>query len=1206
MAVALALAPRVSATDFTVPETGKVYRIWNVMHDGYFMYENASTHTTLTKNSKSSGSYEDLYLIEQVSGTENGYTLRNVSTGRYVGSVSANETPYPTQKGSGATFIIKQNSTSPSSNPYYNLLHSDNQSFCMHQASGQRVVRWYPTTGTASASEWRFENVDFTEAMRAAMENATEMTTGVYRIVNDQRHAGADWYAYVDANHRLHIQATKKPTGADSLANSFLVQKQDDGTFTIQSLRDGRYVQKVSGANQIYTTGEKPYGFGIQQQSQVASQGIYWNIVNDPSKSDEDWAWHADAQNNIVYWHPLTEGSKKGLSPTEWRFEPDSTLTNEQVRQMLAKITGDTKPEIGKTYRIFNKKYDRALYDNYTAGTLGTETTVPTDQLEVWLIEKCSSQNKINLRNAVTGRYVAVNNVAGRLTPLTTIRPAGYQARQNTSDPYATVFELVSSTRHSMQCDANNSYNVVDRYDRDNEANHWIFREVTLDSALLARQQELYKDRSELIKNRTVHESDFVKYFSDAACTTLKADLQALSDAEIKTRMAADSLPLMLQRIVLKIKNQSWKKYKSGENWEQRFRIATFKPYADVSDYTWSNNMGIGYLFGNLTGPTGITAMRDSTLFIFVSQVPAGSTVGAELVPMGSRSGTVYTLKQGMNTIVTQSESNVNLRYWVNTNSTFSGESEPRKLSYYPDITVHIEGGGVNGYFDRRNNRDDNETWKKMYDDSLAWAQAFSAISEYISFHMPSSAYRTGGGNYEHMADLIDMWNCIVKDEQALMGFREDYKERFNGVLNATGVDHGYMYASTSGAYFNYNTLGEVLSYNRIAQRDGFWWGPAHEFGHNHQQLFNMTGMTEISNNVFSNQVLFKNGRVNSRSGWGSYTDIDGTTHSNIAESKISRLADNFARKMDWIDYGIWACTQMMYKLYMYYHAAGNDTTFYSRVFHLLKNDRMTGQKTDHCTGATDYLKFALKCCEAAGEDLTDVFAAWGFFHPVESRVIGDYGNTTIYTTQEMIDETLKKMHSYPKKASHNMLFIDDHIRATPAIYPGHQEGEMRTAYASELDYGKMGDVGNWDQFCPDSQGTARVKLVSRRRVRNKISYSTQSLNNKLVGFKVYDMNNKLVYFANTYRFEVPAGVVEYAAGGEVYVMACGSDGTETPLEGETTAISHTSLDADTNAPVDVYSVSGLRLRHKVERAKATEGLPAGIYIVGKEKVIVK
>mgnify|MGYP006897747545 FL=1 len=44
----------------------------------------------------------------------------------------------------------------------------------------------------------------------------------------------------------------------------------------------------------------------------------------------------------------------------------------------------------------------------------------------------------------------------------------------------------------------------------------------------------------------------------------------------------------------------------------------------------------------------------------------------------------------------------------------------------------------------------------------------------------------------------------------------------------------------------------------------------------------------------------------------------------------------------------------------------------------------------------------------------------------------------------------------------------------------------------------------------------------------------------------------------------------------------------------------------DQKEKVDVYSIDGVLIRRNVARAGATNGLAKGIYIVGKQKVLVK
>lgn len=65
-----------------------------------------------------------------------------------------------------------------------------------------------------------------------------------------------------------------------------------------------------------------------------------------------------------------------------------------------------------------------------------------------------------------------------------------------------------------------------------------------------------------------------------------------------------------------------------------------------------------------------------------------------------------------------------------------------------------------------------------------------------------------------------------------------------------------------------------------------------------------------------------------------------------------------------------------------------------------------------------------------------------------------------------------------------------------------------------------------------------------------------------------------------------------------------GDASIELPGGGISTGIGETLVDAD--APVDVYTLSGVLVRKNVNAAKATQGLPAGLYVVGGQKVLVK
>ncbi|MBP3472459.1 MAG: chitobiase/beta-hexosaminidase C-terminal domain-containing protein [Paraprevotella sp.] len=72
--------------------------------------------------------------------------------------------------------------------------------------------------------------------------------------------------------------------------------------------------------------------------------------------------------------------------------------------------------------------------------------------------------------------------------------------------------------------------------------------------------------------------------------------------------------------------------------------------------------------------------------------------------------------------------------------------------------------------------------------------------------------------------------------------------------------------------------------------------------------------------------------------------------------------------------------------------------------------------------------------------------------------------------------------------------------------------------------------------------------------------------------------------------------VPSLAAGSYALTMSVFDDGA-TGIE---------SVDATASAPVDVYTVSGVRVRASVSSAQATEGLQKGLYIINGKKVLVK
>ena len=1020
-----------------------------------------------------------------------------------------------------------------------------------------------------------------------------QLKAGVYFIVNDKRQAGTDLHVYVD-ERGLH--GKNYTSLATDYSNAFLLHAKGD-RYTIQSLKDGKYVQNVNGNSVPYKTGNDAHKFQIVYQSQSSGTGkSYFNIYNDQVGGNQ-FCWHLDAQKNVVRWYPLRDNGRIALGPSEFRLDPVTSLSKQQVLDRLAELTKivDPRKDLNKYYQIVSDTYGRAMREDYIVGELSTGGFVDTDYSYCWKLVKLGS-GRYAFQNAVTGKYIAQQNgQTSRYYTTSEEQGNGFEFNLNESDPYVLTFEMVDAYNVGIHCAESQGYHPVGWYTH-NEANKWVFKEATIDQAKLKEQQETYKARVDLTRNVNKYATAVAKYFTNSTATEVTADVKNMTDAALKAKMNADKLPQGLQEVVLKIKNQSWTVYPSGRNWEKEFRIAAYKPYSENNYGAWARSMGIGYDYGSMTNPTGVTARDGEDLFVFLGDdIPQNATVQIELVPLGTRSaGKYYNLKKGLNIILNQGENNVFVNY---IGRTFNNG---KYLRDYKPMNIHIEGGKVNGYFDLTKGNT-NEDWQKMQSDGLVWAKAFNMKGELIVMNMPGADCK----RYTpvHMKELVEIWNSIVQREDDLMGFRSAKRDKCNNVLNATAVDHGYMYATTGGTYYNYNTLGDVLNYDKMKWGNGTLWGPAHEFGHNHQQLFNTAGMTEISVNMYSNMIMFTSGRVTSRSENCSYTDVDGKKYDGVCESAVSTYADRFANKKKWFEYGTWGTTQMYYKLYMMFHSTGLDDQFWHKCLDYLRSHRLEGQGTANCQGQNDYLLFAKACSFAAKQDLSSFFEAWGYFYDVSGSVIGDYSNTTMYTTRAQWMEAKKFMQKYPKGPANNMIFIDDHIRPTPAIYPGAAPGTMRENFNGAVRFGSMGDFGSWDQFKRDSLGQGYAIIKTQSEANGRRTYTMEAKNSHVVGFKIYNSKGQLIYFANTKTFTIPKKVME-DANNDIKVKVCGSDGSE--VDPGTAPSGITTFSAQANGgKVDVYSIYGVLVRSKVNPETALEGLPNGVYVVGGKKVVV-
>ena len=622
--------------------------------------------------------------------------------------------------------------------------------------------------------------------------------------------------------------------------------------------------------------------------------------------------------------------------------------------------------------------------------------------------------------------------------------------------------------------------------------------------------------------NASRHYENFKKYFKDAICSEMHAEYAELPDTSLSALMKSEDLPTELINVALKVKNNAWGKY------EKEFRVAKFKPYSEYKE--WDEYMDV-YTYTLMPNPTGITGNNESIMIFVGEELPDSIELGVSKVEGNDGHGFLYNkLKKGLNVISMPEADEAKMLfidYYVKTDTSATS----KRLADYPDISIHIEGGHMNGYFDIT--KHDDDFWRELIamhkEDSVA--SSYTAIQvkgRNVIFHMNRKEIVKVCPNT--ITDAINWWDQLVTWQHELMGAVK-YRDRWNDMIMARDGKGSYMFATQGYTYYESYTLGDILPWENVYESPGRMWGPAHEIGHVNQGAISMAGCTEVSNNLFANAQIHRAGKSTTRG------------------REVAQCVKDFTNKVPYaLRDDVFSRTRMYFQLYLYFHAAGKDTTFYPRLFEELRHDPLyqgdiigynsDGYKIYNTRGKEDQLKFAEKCCEVAQMDLSEFFEAWGFFVPMDSILVGDYGDYYITMTAEEVEASRQKMLQYEKKGKH-LIFLED--RAKPSPRTDGVEGN-RIDFTEEVAVGKMGDTGQWGDYIDESV-KAEGYYFSKKT--NKIEIVKTEGAKGALGFKLYDANTgELLSFSNTYSITIPA----YAFNSELKVVVSQADGSDIEL----------------------------------------------------------
>lgn len=930
-----------------------------------------------------------------------------------------------------------------------------------------------------------------------------------------------------------------KTLGARSNVNSlqqvWILQRYNK-SYTLRNGGTGRFLSSTDNYRSPSTSSKMLY---IQYSPNNSGNSSYVNISE---KSDFSGTSCLNLNGDGV---TLYKWSYQGDSGSDWTISAVDNFTMEEVLEGLLAQSPYKTPEVGKYYRIRNMGYDTYMNEDFGNNTISCEAKSEDKLSQYWTLVSASS-GKYHLQNICTQRYIVRQNGAlSKQYKTQTDKPTvGFSLTRN-GDETNLLYYIVDNGNVALHCDAQSA--VVGWYTDKIPGSTWGFEEVELTDEFIEKGRSGLNAFNELKSKSSAYKSALNRLFKDGACTELIDEIQALSDEALAENADFQLLNADMQAMILKVKNNTWETC-TGSNgysrdFEKFFRVRDdYQIYSHFQKMTDNAYCGMSNSFGKLSGPTGICGNAGDIIYLYVDKEPnSNCTLQVEVIadsdsPGDHQTGATTDLHKGLNAIILSNKSTIYIFYQLNDPSKY--------LANYPDMKIHIEGGQVQGYWDATRDMT-NADWLLLREKMLNKSSILNLKCKRLVFVMNNSLVQKAISADNNMEGLMRVWNTMLQNEEDLMGFQEKVEGKFNNIWNCFSINHSYMYATTYGTYYENSTLSTVMSYKALTETGGgALWGPSHEMGHNHQACINGVGSTETSNNLFSNVNVYLHGVSTSRG--------------DAAETCFS----DFAADKSWLQRGTWAQARFYYQLYLYYHATGRNSDFYPKLFTLLRQSPINKGSWDDTLeadtdgdgvsdvkggyksyGKNDYLHIAKKMCDAAGEDLSEFFEAYGMFIPVKDMFVDDYSKYWVTTTQADINAAKKYMQRYPKAG--NIIFIEDRIKQSPSVADGPLEGKPKSKYRVPISdedcnqIGKHGDVGQYSDYVDDyvTNGYYYTTSTSSGNTTFRITGTGA------VGFKIYDSNDKLVYLSNKKTFTVPSAVQKkikdgfrlYAAEGNGY-----------------------------------------------------------------------
>ena len=549
----------------------------------------------------------------------------------------------------------------------------------------------------------------------------------------------------------------------------------------------------------------------------------------------------------------------------------------------------------GSVVHLKNKASGKAMAATSSNAVAGIAPD-KTDYMQLWYVD--TGGNTVVLRNLGNGRYLQGNSDSS--TQWQTVNSKGSSTSSNDSngdgkkDVFTTNLQVCTNGGYFTLAAETTAYNDYD-YDKLHyesltgkcvswlgagdgaggwaviDASWWTVENVTgID--VEGRWNEI-TNFNNIVNRRDDYQGYLNTLFSDVLCTQLRSDYN--TQAKLTGSSAYQNLPAELKELALKVCSDNWAESNRNNNsvtWSsaaaKRFRVQSYEPHSVAEEI---NSMVKTSVYSNMNNPTGIYADNMEVLYVIVGSNPAnGASLAITSLAddsedyLTSISATQKTtLQQGLNIIPVYGKGSLHyILYAVNSHSA----SYP--LTNFPDIQINIAGGSINGLYElgkdsgiyselKTNAEKNGRTYYDVLSDRYAFRTSVGTVFK--------------GGSDNSLQRALKMWDKIMLSQHYIMGIkagRGDYVDPLD--LHTPGTDYSKQFnnrllvhsKATIGAYTQMPyriqfAHGESYLVGDAMETTTQVWVPAHETGHTNQQLINMIGTTEITNNLFSNVAMF-------------------------------------------------------------------------------------------------------------------------------------------------------------------------------------------------------------------------------------------------------------------------------------------------------------------------------------------------------------